>query len=263
MTHARRTLSPLIGMECAHRHVENFSTPSLDLFVLLPSPSLEKSLPALRGGDGLCDVSPPSSQGHGLCDVSPPSSTWPASEKTTFFCISTCLSSTGLRRGRQLTLCLVSISTISLLPGDPRFSATRALPGPYFPSEFVWLTNLPIALNTCPSRSAPTPAGWPYFSFQSSHLQSLSSSHRAHSWLGPQHDPPQKGSLSWALIASPQDSLLLVFGALKDDFCLQRRLLRRFILGFKNGVSLLKLQIQKCLFFFRFLCSAYKSYYSI
>ena len=46
---------------------------------------------------------------------------------------------------------------------------------------------------------------------------------------------------------------MLFFGALEDDFCLQRRLLRRFIFGFKNGVSLLKLQIHKLWFFLRLI----------
>ena len=83
------------------------------------------------------------------------------------------------------------------------------------------------------------------------------------------HDPPQQGILSSALIASPTrsscpwDLLMLFSGALEDDFCLQRRLLEKFIFGFKNGVSLLKLQIHRLWFFLRLLCSGYKSYYSI
>lgn len=83
------------------------------------------------------------------------------------------------------------------------------------------------------------------------------------------HDPPQQGILSSAVIASPTRSscpwdLLMLFSvALEDDFCLQRRLLKKFIFGFKNGVSLLKLQIHRLWFFLRLLCSGYKSYYSI
>ena len=52
----------LIGMDCAGVHVETFAPPSLDLFVLVPSPSIWKSLPALILGNGFCDMSPPSSR---------------------------------------------------------------------------------------------------------------------------------------------------------------------------------------------------------
>ena len=49
-------------MDCARLHIESFATPSLDLFILF-TPPLWTPLPALRGEDGLWDVSPSSSHG--------------------------------------------------------------------------------------------------------------------------------------------------------------------------------------------------------
>lgn len=133
-----------------------------------------------------------------------------------------------------------------------------------------WLhSHLPVALKTQPFSTHPSwasilsllpflPSPFPSFSTLCP-LMALSSL----------QDPPQQGILSSALIASPTSSscpwdlLILFSGALEDDFCLQRRLFKRSIFGFKNGVSLLKLQVLRLWFFLRLLCSAYKPYYSI
>ena len=56
------TITCLIEVDCAHLHIEYFSNPPLWSRFYSPLPPYIKPLPPLRCGDGLRDMSPPSSR---------------------------------------------------------------------------------------------------------------------------------------------------------------------------------------------------------
>ena len=89
------------GLCCLH--IENFSSPFLDLFVLFPAPSLYISLPPLRCGDGFGDKSPPSFREMGFVTWVPPLLGGQHLNKTTFFYISIFFLSIGFCSSRQRT----------------------------------------------------------------------------------------------------------------------------------------------------------------